>query len=203
MNRLGRLHGRFVFGRRVATLARQLAGILPANVTVLDVGCGDGELAHALMTMRPDISVRGVDVLVRDTTRIPVERFDGRQLPAADHSVDVVMMIDVLHHTDDPTELLRESARVARQAVVIKDHLSDPWLAGATLRFMDWVGNSPHGVRLPYNYWTRAQWLKGFEQVGLTVEEWRGHLGLYPWPASMMFERELHFLARLRVGPTA
>jgi SAM-dependent methyltransferase len=195
---LGVLHGRYVGERRVRVLAECVASLLPANATLLDVGCGDGHVAHRIATIRADITVRGVDVLVRQHTRIPVDKFDGKHLPAADQSVDVVMVVDVLHHTDDPAALLAEAARVARKAVVIKDHLSDPVLAAVTLRFMDWVGNAPHGVRLPYNYWPRRRWKSAFAALGLTIDEWNEAIGLYPWPASWVFERRLHFLARLR-----
>jgi SAM-dependent methyltransferase len=142
------------------------------------------------------LQVRGVDVLVRRQTQIPVEAFDGRRLPYADSTFDAALIVDVLHHTDDPAELLREAARVA-PVVVVKDHLADPILAVSRLRFMDWVGNARHGVRLPYNYWTRARWDEAFRVLGLSVETWRSPLGLYPWPASWIFDRGLHFAARL------
>jgi ubiquinone/menaquinone biosynthesis C-methylase UbiE len=66
-----------------------------------------------------------VDVLVRPGTAISVRAYDGVTLPEADASYDVVMMIDVLHHTDDPTLLLREAGRVSKQGILIKDHFRD------------------------------------------------------------------------------
>jgi SAM-dependent methyltransferase len=120
-------------------------------------------------------------------------------IPYASASVDVVLMVDVLHHTDDPTILLREAARVARTAVVVKDHLREGLGARLTLRSMDWVGNARHGVRLPYNYWSRAQWNRAFDTLGLAVEQWKCALGLYPKPASWLFDRSLHFVGLLAV----
>ena len=79
------------------------------------------------------------------------------------------MLVDVLHQTDDPMNLLREAVRVARQAIVIKDHLLQGAFAYPTLRFMDWVGNARHGVALPYNYWTPAEWHGAFDKLGLAV----------------------------------
>jgi SAM-dependent methyltransferase len=143
------------------------------------------------------LEVHGIDVLVRGETHIPVLPFDGRSIPHPDRSFDVVLFVDVLHHTDDPTLLLREAARVARRCIILKDHTRDGLLAGPTLRFMDRVGNARHGVTLPYNYWPKARWLAAFEQLGLTIEAWHSDLHLYPWWADWMFGRSLHFLARI------
>ena len=101
-------------------------------------------------------------------------------------SVDVVMFADVLHHTSDPEVLLREAQRVARQAVVLKDHTRDGLLAYTTLRFMDWVGNAHHGVVLPYNYWPEARWKTAFASLGLKIQKWQSKIPLYPWPASLV-----------------
>jgi SAM-dependent methyltransferase len=194
---LDTLHGRHVFQRRVRVLSGHLAQILPPRASVLDVGCGDGLIARRILELRPDLQLRGLDVLVRPHTHIPVDRFDGHTLPQGDRSVDCVLFVDVLHHTPDPLRLLREAARVARRTIVLKDHTRDGLLAGPTLRFMDWVGNARHGVALPYNYWTKVQWHQAFRTLGLSTGEWRDRLDLYPAPASFFFERTLHFIARL------
>jgi SAM-dependent methyltransferase len=191
------VHERHVLGRRVRVLSAQVAELVPHGAEVLDVGCGDGLLARAIGDRRPDLNIWGIDVLVRPDAAIPVHAFDGTHIPCADQSVDAVLFVDVLHHTSDPTGLLREAVRVARQAVLIKDHLADAFLAWPTLRFMDRVGNARHGVALPYNYWRRAEWRQAFDAVGLTVDVWREHLSLYPPIASAVFDRSLHVLTRL------
>jgi SAM-dependent methyltransferase len=199
MSLLGRLHGGFVHSRRVTTLAKNIAPLFPRNAHVLDVGCGDGTLAARLAALRPDIRIEGLDVLVRPQTAIPVRHFDGAHIPYDDASVDVVLMVDVLHHTDDPLVLLRESARVARSEILVKDHLREGFLARLTLHGMDWVGNARHGVRLPYNYWSRAEWKAAFNDLSLAVRHWQSSLNLYPPPASWLFDRSLHFVAILGV----
>jgi len=191
------LHDRFVFNRRTQVLAAHFCDLLPRDAAVLDVGCGDGTIDLLIQASRPDVSIRGVDVFVRPTAKIPVQHFDGLKLPFDDRSFDAVTFVDVLHHTDDPAILLREAARVSRKAVIIKDHTMDGLLAYGTLRLMDWVGNAPHGVVLPYNYWPERRWRETFKAIGLEIGEWRASVGLYPWPASLLFDRRLHFVARL------
>lgn len=197
-NPIGTLHEGMVLQRRVQVLAGWISRLVQDERALLDVGCGDGSIDLLIQKANPGLSVRGVDVLVRPAAKMPVERFDGRHLPFEDKSFDAVMFVDVLHHTDDPIILLREAKRVARNALVIKDHTMDGPLAYQTLRLMDWVGNAHHGVSLPYNYWPERTWRKAIADVGFQIERWETRLGLYPWPASLIFERGLHFVARLR-----
>jgi SAM-dependent methyltransferase len=191
------VHGGYVHQRRVDVLSDHMARLIPANARVLDVGCGDGLLARRIMQKRSDIELRGLDVLVRGQTHIPVEAFDGQVIPYADGTFDAVMLIDVLHHTQEPMRLLHEAVRTTRQSVVIKDHTLNGFMAGPTLRLLDWVGNARHGVALPYHYWSREQWLEAFEALHLKIGVWAQELGLYPRPAKWLFERTLHFIARL------
>lgn len=196
MSLLARIHGRLVHSRRVRVLAGCIAPLLPQGARVLDIGCGDGLLAEHTRQLRPDVTISGLDVLARPATQIPVTLFDGRKVPHADTSFDVALLVDVLHHTDDPRVLLREAMRVAR-IIVLKDHTLTGWLAGPTLRLMDWTGNAPHGVSMPFNYWTDTQWREAFTVLGLRVTTQETHLGLYPPPLDWLFGRGLHFLARL------
>jgi len=200
---VGKLHGAAVHDRRTRVLARQIADFLEADATVLDVGCGDGKIASRLQEHLPGLSVEGVDILPRADAHIPVTVFDGKTLPTESKCFDHVLLVDVLHHTSDPMVLLREAARVCRHSVVIKDHRLDRPAARTILRLMDWVGNRPHGVVLPYNYWGMSQWQAGWREIGLTQDRIKTTLGLYPWPANLIFGHGLHFIARLTVPADA
>ena len=193
---VGALHDRAIFGRRVRVLVDRIAALVPAGARILDVGTGDGSIALQISQRGEGCAVQGIDIMEREVTHIPVTLFDGRRIPLADKSVDVVTFVDVLHHTDDPQVLISEAARVARQAVIIKDHLSETRLDHVTLRAMDWVGNAPHGVVLPYNYAPRRAWDGWLAQAGLKVDRFETDVPLYPWPLSAVFGRKLHFVGR-------
>jgi SAM-dependent methyltransferase len=199
MSVIDTVHSGYVHTRRVSVLAGHIARLLAENASVLDVGCGDGLLATAISGLRPDVAIEGIDVMIRPGTHVPVTTFDGVRIPFADGAFDVVTFVDVLHHTDDPTVLLKEAARVARRAVIVKDHLLNGFLAGPTLRYMDRVGNVKHGVVLPFNYWPRAKWREVIQSLGLTASVWDERLRIYPWPADWLFGRSMHFVARLDV----
>ncbi len=195
---VGWVHQTYVYERRIRVLSDCLARIIPPGAHLLDVGTGDGALASSLLHHRPDIVVRGVDVLIRRKTLIPVDPYDGLRLPYGDSSFDAVMFIDVLHHTDDPLSCLREAWRVARASIIVKDHIVSGPISERTLRIMDIIGNARHSVRLPFNYWTRGKWQAAFQTLGLRKGIWQEDLGLYPWPASFFLDRRsLHFVAKL------
>jgi SAM-dependent methyltransferase len=198
---IGKVHGDLIFGRRVTVLAEAICAMLPKEASVVDVGCGDGTIASLCQAKRPDIGIEGIDVFVRPHTKVPVQGFDGETLPFESKSRDVVTFVDVLHHTQNPARLLQEAARVARKAVIIKDHLANNRFDFSVLALMDWVGNAPHGVTLPYNYLSQDEWDRLVAQQGLRGEQVITALPLYSYPLNIAFGRNLHFLGRF--SPTA
>lgn len=193
---LDRIHERAVFGRRVRVLAELVAARLPECGRVLDIGAGDGTLAALVHERLSGVELTGIDVLVRNATLIPVSSFDGWTIPFDDSAFAAAVLVDVLHHAEDPLRLLQEAARVA-PVVVVKDHLADRPLAELTLRFMDRVGNARHGVDLRYSYWRREQWTDAIARAGLREANVSHDVPLYPAPLSWIFGFGLHFIARL------
>jgi SAM-dependent methyltransferase len=194
---IGRLHARHVHPRRTRRLASVIAPLLDPSWRVLDVGCGDGRIAEDVARRRHPLAMQGVEVKPRDGCRIPTQPFDGLHLPFDDDAVDAVLLVDVVHHADDPDALLAEARRVARQAIVIKDHrLSRPF-ARVTLQAMDWVGNRPYDVPRPGTYWSESRWRDTWHRLGLRVDRFETAPLLYPAGSRWLFERGLHFVARL------
>ncbi|MGH6919974.1 MAG: class I SAM-dependent methyltransferase [Geminicoccaceae bacterium] len=198
MKAIAHCHRGLVFSRRVRVLSALVADLLPVSGTILDVGCGDGSIASLIQERRRDLKIVGLDVFARSDAKIPVQVFDGTTVPYPEDSFDVAMFVDVLHHTDHAERLLQEGCRVARQGLIVKDHTREGILPGLTLRAMDWLGNRPHGVPLPYNYWSEREWRHAFRRTGLTPSIWLSDIPLYPWPANLVFGRSLHFLAQLQ-----
>ena len=195
---IGRWHHGFVFQRRTRVLAELLAAQIPQGASVLDIGCGDGTIGSLIAHLRPDVSIQGVEFLVRPGCKIECHAFDGSRLPFPDASFDVCLFVDVLHHTLDPVILLREAARVSRSFVLLKDHLDENVFDDATLRFMDWAGNRPYGVVLTYNYQSPKQWAEHFSSCSLAEASWSTQVPLYPAPFSLLVGRGLHFVSLLK-----
>lgn len=187
------LHRNLVMNRRVTRIVRAIHDVLPDDVqSLLDVGAGSGEMAYSLNCLRPALHVSGVDTYIRDKSFFPIAPYDGLNLPFLDDAVDVVMLIDVLHHCDDPVLVLKECVRVSRKWILVKDHISDGTVSNLKLRFMDWVGNRAHGVVLPYNYLSSGAWADAIKQCDLTICDSRKNLDLYPGIFNYIFGGRLH-----------
>jgi len=194
------LHGSFIHPRRILVLSGILAKLIPSSASVIDIGCGDGLLVRAILERRPDLCIQGVDVLARASAAIPVKKFDGLHLPCANNSIDVAMFIDVLHHCDDPTNLLRDAKRVTRKAILIKDHFSKGFFDDLRLSIMDKIGNARHGVSLQCVYFNKLAWLNIFDRIGFNITYLGTDFQLYLPPLEWIFGGKLHFSAMLQSG---
>lgn len=106
------------------------------NVSVLEVGCGDGSVLVELARRGCGPDVVGVEISQSavalaqghpEVTRAEV--FDGVTLPFGADAFDLVLATHVLEHVEDPSGLLREMTRVARRFVVVEVPLEDNLLA--------------------------------------------------------------------------
>ncbi len=187
------IHRHLIMNRRVSRLAQAINAILPDETkTLLDVGAGSGEMAIAVGRLRDNLVVEGVDVFIRPNVQIPVKAYDGYTLPFENNAFDVVMLIDVLHHCDDPEIVLKECKRVSRHYILIKDHIADSHYDTLILRLMDWIGNRAHGVQLPFKYFSTAAWEALFSALGLKKSRSYDDLALYPKPINWLFGGTLH-----------
>ena len=162
------LDERVLFPARTRYLVDWLSPHLADCSKILDLGASDGRVAHALSEKVPAEFI-GCDVHVAPQTLIPIVPYDGRTLPFDDHSFDCVMIIDVLHHDIEPALVVQEAKRVSRKHIVIKDHYYDNGWDFLGLKIMDYIGNAPYGIRLPYNYLNDAAWRAMFQTLDLRI----------------------------------
>ena len=88
--------------------------------SVLDVGCGNG--VFTLYLRDRCRSVTGVDFSENMLSENPcrtLTQADVAALPFASHSFDVTFEANVLHHVDDPRQVVSEMARTSRRWVVL------------------------------------------------------------------------------------
>lgn len=87
---------------------------------ILDVGMGFGVVAEFFK--RRDYEITGVDVV--DMSMYEDIRpiiYNGTKLPLGDKSYDTAFLFHVLHHCDNPIQVLAETVRCAKRVLVIED----------------------------------------------------------------------------------
>ena len=102
--------------------------------SILDVGCGAGDLTAEWARALPGADVVGADVA--DVVRARPEpnlRFEviapAPPLPHPDGAFDLVAAVESLEHMDDPEGALREMARCARRHVLVSVPREPLWRA--------------------------------------------------------------------------
>lgn len=136
---------------------------------VLEVGCGEGEIATRLRRRWPEVT--GLDLpdagLRRawgDVDAVAFLHGDAHRLPFPDGAFDVVVAVEVLEHLPDPERGLRELARVSRRHLVLSVPREPIFRMGnlATGRHVRDLGNTPGHL----NHWSKPGFVRFTSQVG-------------------------------------
>lgn len=132
---------------------------------VLDLGCGDGQIARAL-------AAEGSDVLGVDPTQlhidIAIERGGGPRyllggatdIPADDNSFDAVVACLVFEHIDQMDEAMTEVARVLKPEGQFSFFLNHPLLQTPGSGWID-----DHIIDPPEQYWRIGPYLVETESI--------------------------------------
>lgn len=149
--------GRWLVDRFYAAVWRVLLPEVSAGDLVLEVGCGAGYSSFNLRQALPaGVGFIGSDVsaslLRKALLRNPGTDFvrqSAYELALPDKSVDVVVMLEVLEHLEDPARALAEVYRVARKAAVVSTPREPLWRALNFMRgkYVGALGNTPGHIQ--------------------------------------------------------
>lgn len=92
------------------------------NISLLDFGCGKGNILKEILKINPNLKVTGVDVskqaIEHIKKRIPKNKFltisEGEKLPFPINSFDFLTALDVLEHVYDTELIFSELARTLK-----------------------------------------------------------------------------------------
>lgn len=152
---------------RAYDMALEIARVIPRGSEVLDVGCGNGFIAHHLSAML-GTSVVGIDLGSSADAPIDYRRYDGAQFPLLDDSFDAVLLCYVLHHARDVHVVLNELLRVLRDgglAIIYEDIPRSWWDKGVC-----WFHNQQwRGRTGPCTFRYGSEWRALFESFGFEI----------------------------------
>jgi len=148
-------------------MALEVARVIPRDSRVLDVGCGNGFIAHHLSAML-GAGVTGIDLDERAQAPIDYRRFDGTHFPVADKSFDGALFCYVLHHAQELGAVLSEVKRVLRPGglMVVYEDIPALWWD----RFVCWTHNAQWKGRTgPCTFRREDEWRTTFDFAGFEV----------------------------------
>lgn len=109
--------------------ARALCAMLPDGCSILDIGCGTGDMLRIFSAERPRARLTGLDFSpnmlsvaedrCRGIAQLTLRQGNAMALPFSDGSFDGACMSFALRNTADYSRTLREAARVLRPGGVM------------------------------------------------------------------------------------
>jgi ubiquinone/menaquinone biosynthesis C-methylase UbiE len=139
------------------------------NSKILDVGCDDGSLAVQIMKINPALKIVGIDIQANRPARIPRKIYNGRKIPYKASSFDIAIAVDVLHHTKNIPELLKEMKRVSKKYIIIKDHVTNTKLSRFIHTVIDYLLSKLFRIQYQANFLSSKQWNSLFRKFNLKV----------------------------------
>jgi len=142
---------------RARKSAKHILPEIPLGATVLDVGAGNGLIAE-IIAQEKSANVTLVDVLDWNLSKLPLLLYDGTRFPFENKQFDVVLLVDVLHHAEDESTLLKEAIRVGKKVVLVEEvhsHKGMSMLANITDNLQYFL----YGMAIGVHHRNQAQWL--------------------------------------------
>lgn len=148
-------------------MALEIARYLPRNSRVLDVGCGNGFIAHHLSAML-GAEVVGIDLSPTTEAVIDYRQFDSSHFPVSTAAVDAVLFCYVLHHAQNLGVLMNELHRVLSEGglVIVYEDIPAAWWD----QFICWTHNLKWRKRTgPCTFRKAFQWYEQFDLADFEV----------------------------------
>lgn len=161
---------------------------------VLDLGCGEGFVIDHLVEAEIDATFVGIDrsasavdaARARLGDRAEIHQADVTGLSDLPRSFDVVMMLEVLEHLDDPAAMLELLGQLTTEQVIV----SVPWepffrgLNLLRLKNVKRFGSDPEHVQ----HWTQRRFERLVSEHFEIVDRGRA----FPWTLLLLEPRRPH-----------
>ncbi len=162
--------------------------VRPTDLTIVDIGCGEGITLEKIHRLFPDRKVLGIDILPENVDICRRQGYNVKQgdvynLPLPSESVDFVLLMEVIEHLEDSEIAIKEIHRVlvsgGRLVIVFPNDRVFKIARILTLRFQEATYDpghvrqwKPHDMRNLLN-------IQGFTSV------FSRNIPFYLWPISL------------------
>jgi SAM-dependent methyltransferase len=164
---------------------RRLEAFLSPEDTLLEVGSGLGSVTGYFR--EKGLNVTPLDI--QDLSLIPQTKpliYDGRRIPFDDNIFTGVLLLTVLHHTQEPITILQEAKRLTPRIIIIEDIYTNKWQKYLTYTVDSLV--NLEGKEHPHNNHTDAEWREIFRALDLEI------IYSYDYPFLGLFRQVVYVL---------
>lgn len=163
--------------RRAIHILELIRRYLQTGESVLDFGCGDGQVGLSLSTSGHKVCLYDVTNYL-GTAELAIGK-NGLEF-TTDWAVvqscaprDLGLAIHVLHHCEDPDAELARLARETNRLIVMESVLDDHTMPWALQALVDWLYNRGFhpgaNIPVPGNFRKVAEWRSVFWSLGLRI----------------------------------
>lgn len=141
---------------------------------ILDIGGGGGWIGREIRK-RKTANVTLLDVIDWNQTDLKLVLYDGKKMPFSDNSFDAALLIFVLHHSENPLEVLKEAKRISKDKVIIIEDTYTSFFNKILLCIWDVISNlpvffiKPFAEKMPFNFKRISKWEEVFEKFQLKI----------------------------------
>ncbi len=171
--------------QRAKDLLKEVYQYLDKQDNIIDIGAGTCNVCALLKGKEFQTTPLDVQNLSFVKEIDPVI-YNGREIPFADKSFNVALLLTVLHHTPVPKDIIKEAKRVSQKIIIIEDiylnafHKYLTYFIDSLLNF-EFVGH-------PHTNKSDQEWKLLFKELGLKLNEARYRKSF------LVFEQAVYYL---------
>lgn len=163
-NLIAQILNKIYLKRIFVPLFQRLEPLCQPQDTILDIGSGSCYLTSLFQQKKYKITPIDIDNLSIFSDITPLV-YNGSRLPFGPKKFDLGLLINVLHHAQDPHTVLHEALRVCRRVIVHEDTPKTK-LEALFLQLADMIGNCEFRR---HHHQTPAWWKKYLAKQKLRV----------------------------------
>jgi len=160
---ISRIFTKVFWAPRARRVASHILSHIAQGARVIDIGAGNGLVAQEIVK-KSKVSITLLDVIDWNTTKLPVKIFNGSHVPFRDKEFDVALLTDVVHHSNDEEQLVREALRVANKVVVLEEKHEHKGVS-AFANIVDNLQFVLYGMPLGAHHRNSREWLEFFQRI--------------------------------------
>jgi ubiquinone/menaquinone biosynthesis C-methylase UbiE len=153
--------------KRAEDIFKKIEKYLGKNDKILELGAGTCHIVEFLRNRNFDVTPLDV-INISFIDGINPIIYDGKTIPFKDNYFDISLLITVLHHCQDPEDVLKEAKRVSKKVIVIEDVYDNTFEKYVTFVWDSLINLEFFGH--PHSNKSHKEWRETFKKLDLKLD---------------------------------